>query len=122
MYTRSLGYVTLCLVCAWIAMLFPLPTSLFSGVFGIMGMVFLIRMLIAGLRTPRRAVAVLTTLFGVPACLLLIGGSALSLLFYGPISSAEECRSQALTHEAVASCTQQTQNDITSWISGLSGR
>jgi hypothetical protein len=120
-HRRLLGGLTLSMLASWLLMVSPLPYSLFAGVTGLVGLVLLVLLSVHSFRAGRRGTAVLAVLVGVPATLLIVTGSLLSLLFYGPMAEIEECRATAITEQAAAECDAQAQESMATWLSGMMG-
>ncbi len=111
----------LTMLASWLLLLAPLPFSLAAGVTGLAALVLLILLAVQSFRQGRRVTAVLAVLVGVPATLMIVAGSLLSLLFYGPLAEIEQCRSTAITEQARVLCDAQAQDSTASWISSLLG-
>ena len=116
-----LGILTLALLVAWLLMAAPLPYSLGSGLAGLVALVVLIPLIVQTFRIGRHGMAVFTAVIGIPATLLIMMSSALTLLFYGPMSDLEDCRRTAITERAQAQCAQEMQEAGVEWISDLLG-
>lgn len=115
-YTRSLIGVVLSLIIAWGSTLLPLPWMLISGIAALAAIVFLIIMLVAAWPTERRRPSIITAAIGIPACVALVLSAGFSALFYGPMSSYQDCVSTALTDQARAACDEDLPGSITSWL------
>lgn len=120
-HRRLLGGLMLTMLASWLLLLAPLPFSLAAGVTGLAALVLLILLAVQSFRQGRRATAVLAVLVGVPATLMIVAGSLLSLLFYGPMAEIEQCRSTAITEQARVLCDAQAQDSTATWISSLLG-
>ncbi|WP_193103434.1 hypothetical protein [Brachybacterium sp. FME24] len=120
-HRRVLGGLMLTMLASWLLLLAPLPFSLAAGVTGLAALVLLILLAVQSFRQGRRVTAVLAVLVGVPATLMIVAGSLLSLLFYGPLAEIEQCRSTAITEQARVLCDAQAQDSTASWISSLLG-
>ncbi|MGP9539534.1 hypothetical protein ACT3SP_16130 [Brachybacterium sp. AOP43-C2-M15] len=118
---RLVGSLMLAMLASWLLMLSPLPFSLFSGLTGLAALVLLVPLIVQSIRERRYSMAVIATLLGVPATLLIIAGAALSAAFYGPVSQLEECRATALTEQARIQCDTEAQGSMAEWVSGLFG-
>lgn len=118
---RLLGALTLALLASWLLMTAPLPYSLLSGVAGLVAFILLIPLIITAFREGRRGMAIFSAVVGVPATLLIVLGTVTSLLFYGPTAEREECVRTAITERAQSQCTQDAQESMTDWITGLLG-
>lgn len=118
---RLTGALTVAMLASWLLMLSPLPYSLLSGLTGLVALVLLIVLIVRAFRERRFTMAAFGVLLGVPAMLLIIGGAALSVAFYGPMAELEQCRSTALTEQAQAECDAAAQSSTVDWVSGLLG-
>ena len=118
---RLLGALTIALLASWLLMMAPLPYSLLSGAAGLVALVLLIPLIVSAFRSGRRGMAIFSAAVGVPATLLIVLGTVTSLLFYGPTAEREECVSTAITERAKSQCTQDMQDSMTDWITGLFG-
>ncbi|MFC7456785.1 hypothetical protein ACFQS2_06290 [Brachybacterium sp. GCM10030267] len=120
-HRRLLGGLTLALLASWLLTLAPLPFSLFAGVAGLAALVLLILLVVQSFREGRRGMAIMAAVIGVPATLMIITGSLLSLLFYGPMAEIQECRATAITEQAQSQCDVEAQDSMAEWLSGLLG-
>lgn len=118
---RLVGGLTLALLASWLLMLSPLPYSLFSGLTGLAALVLLILLVVRSIKERRYSMAVIGTVLGVPATLMIIAGATLSLAFYGPMAELEECRSAAITEQARIQCDAEAQGSMADWVGGLFG-
>ena len=118
---RLVGGLTLAMLASWLLMLSTLPLSLFSGLTGLVALVLLIVLIVRSLRERRYSMAVIGVLLGVPATLMIIAGATLSVVFYGPMSELEQCRSAALTEQARVQCDADAQGSMVEWVGGLLG-
>lgn len=118
---RLAGGLTLAMLASWFLMLSPLPYALFSGVTGLVALVLLILLIIRAIREKRYPMAVLGTLLGVPALLLIIANASLSAAFYGPMAELEQCRATAITEQAQVQCRAAAEGSMAEWVSGLLG-
>lgn len=116
-HTRLLGALTVLMLAAWLLLLAPLPWSLGAGLAALAALVVLVPTVISSYRRGRRAMAVIAAVVGVPATLMVVTSALISLLFYGPMSQLQECRDTALTQKAQATCTQEVQDSVASWLS-----
>ena len=106
---------------SWLLTLAPLPYSLLSGLTALVALVLLLVLIVRSVRERRYAMAVLGTLLGVPALLLIVASAALSGVFYGPMAQHEQCRATALTEQARVECDTAVQGSMVEWVSGLFG-
>ena len=120
-HRRLLSGLILTMLASWLLLLAPLPFSLGAGITGLAALVLLILLSVRSFREGRRAMAVLSVLVGVPATLMIVTGSLLSLLFYGPMAEIEECRATAITEQARLLCDAEAQDTMATWVSGLLG-
>lgn len=120
-YRRSLFGLTGALVAAWLLQLAPLPLSLLSGVAGVVAAVFLVMLILHAWKADRRGIAVLGAVIGIPAVLLIVVASVISLVFYEPYSQLQECLDMALTEQARSECQEETQSSIMTWVEDLFG-
>ncbi len=118
---RLSGALTLAILASWLLMLSPLPYSLLSGLTGLVALVLLILLIVRAFRERRVTMAAFGILLGVPAMLLIIGGAALDVAFYGPMAELEQCRSSAITEQARTECTSAAEGSMADWVSGLFG-
>lgn len=118
---RLAGGLTLAMLASWFLMLSPLPFALFSGVTGLVALVLLILLIVRAIREKRYPMAVLGTLLGVPALLLIIANASLSAAFYGPMAELEQCRATAITEQAQVQCRTAAEGSMAQWVSGLLG-
>lgn len=118
---RLVGGLTLAMLASWLLMISPLPYSLLSGITGLVALVLLIPLIVMSIRERRYPMAVIGTLLGVPATLLIIAGAAFSALFYGPTAEHQECLSTAITAQAQVQCDDAVQGSMAEWVSGLFG-
>lgn len=118
---RLLGALVVTMFASWLLLMAPLPFSLAAGITALAALVLLVLVSVQSLREGRWGMAALGVLVGVPATLMIVAGSVISLLFYGPMSEAEECRSTAITEQAQVQCEAEAQNSMAGWISGLLG-
>lgn len=118
---RLAGALTLVMLASWFLMLSPLPYALFSGVTGLVALVLLVLLIIRAIRDRRYSMAVLGTLLGIPAMLLIIANASLSAAFYGPMSELEQCRASAITEQARIQCDAGAKGSMAEWVSGLLG-
>ncbi|MDN5820217.1 MAG: hypothetical protein L0H39_01890 [Brachybacterium sp.] len=118
---RLTGFLTLAMLASWLLMLAPLPYSLLYGLTGLAALVMLVLLIVRAVRERRFAMAAFGTLLGVPAMLLIISVSAVSIAFYGPMSELEQCRSTALTEQARVECDSSAQDSMVALFSGLFG-
>lgn len=115
-FSRTLLFAALCMIVAWGATLLPLPFSLVAGIAGVGALVFLVRLMMIAWPTPARRSASVTAAFGIPASIIVIGLTLLSLVFYGPMFAYQECLDSALTDEAVSSCGNDLPGAILEWL------
>lgn len=120
-HRRLLGALTLMLLASWLLMLAPLPFSLLSGATGLVALVLLIPLIVRSFRAGRRGTAVMAAVIGIPVTALIVLISLVTLLFYGPMSELQECRSTAITERALAQCDAQAQESQVAWLSDLLG-
>ncbi|GAA1489085.1 hypothetical protein [Brachybacterium sacelli] len=118
---RLLGALVVTMFASWLLLMAPLPFSLAAGVTALIALVLLILVSVQSFREGRWGMAVLGVVVGVPATLMIVVGSLLSVLFYGPMSQVEECRSTAITEQAKAQCESEAQDSMAGWLSGLLG-
>ena len=102
-------------------MLLPLPWSLLSGVLALVALVLVVLVVRSNWAMGRRANAAFGLIFGVPASLVLIGVSVVSLLFYGPTLEFQECMASAVTERARTTCEAGVSDSTAAWISRLLG-
>ncbi|CAM3934318.1 hypothetical protein M3A96_09460 [Helcobacillus massiliensis] len=117
-YTRWTTRALLCFAVAWALSLVPLPFSLLSGVVAIAAIVMLVRSIMAGLRTERRARAVIMGALGILASLLLVAMAGLSAIFYQPMHAIQQCQENAITEQARAACKDSAQDEVIDWLRG----
>lgn len=115
------GSLLLAMLASWLLMLSPLPYSLFSGLTGLAALVLLVPLIVRSVRERRYSMAVIATLLGVPATLMIIAGAVISAVFYGPASQLEECQSTAITEKARIQCEADAQGSMSEWVGGLFG-
>lgn len=120
-YRRAVTGLVVSLLGAWLLMMLPLPWSIASGVFGLVGAVYLVVTVVQAWKARRVMTAVISAVVGLPACLLIVLGAVTSALFYQPMHELEECRASALTHEAQTQCQEQAESSMTSWLTSLLG-
>lgn len=120
-HRRLVRALLLTMLVSWLLLLAPLPFSLAAGIGALVALVLLVLLAVQSFRQGRPGMAVISLLIGVPATLMITAGSLLSLLFYGPMSEIEECRSTALTEQARVQCDAEAQDSMASWISDLLG-
>lgn len=120
-HRTMLGLLSVLLLASWLLSMAGLPWSLLAGLTAIGSLVLLIPVVLQSFRQGRRVLALLMALVGVPATLLIIMSTSLSLVFYGPMSDLQECRAAALTERAMTSCNQQMEESMASWLSALLG-
>lgn len=118
---RLLGALTVTLLASWVLMLMPLPYSLLSGAAGLAAFVLLIPLIVSAFRQGRRGMAIFSAVVGVPATLMIVLGTVVSLLFYGPTADREECLRTAITERARTQCMQDAQTSMIDWFSSLTG-
>ncbi|MGO2994020.1 hypothetical protein [Brachybacterium alimentarium] len=118
---RTLTALLLTMLASWLLLLAPLPYSLAAGVTALAAMVLLVLAAVQTFRQGRHVMAVLSLVVGVPATLMIVTGSLLSLLFYGPMLDIQECHASALTEHARSSCTADAQDSMATWVSELLG-
>lgn len=118
---RTLTALLLAMLASWLLLLAPLPYSLGAGITALLALVLLVVNSVQSFRQGRRGTALLAVLIGVPATLMVVGGSVLSLLFYGPMVDIQECRTTALTEQARVMCDVEAQDSMTAWVSDLMG-
>lgn len=109
------------MLASWLLLMAPLPFSLAAGVTALVALVLLMLLSVRSFREGRWGMGVIGVLVGVPATLMIVAGSLLSLVFYGPMAEAEECRSAAITEQAQAQCGTEAQESMAGWVSGLLG-
>ncbi len=120
-HMRRLALLTVLMLLAWILLIAPLPWSLLAGVVAAAALVVLVPVAVSAFRRGRRGSAVLAAVVGVPATLMIITSSLVSVLFYGPMSELEECRDTALTQRAEAQCRQDVEDSVATWLGDLTG-
>lgn len=118
---RLTSALIVAMLASWLLMLSPLPYSLFSGLTGLVALVLLILLIVRAFRERRFTMAAFGVLLGVPAMLLIIGGAALSVAFYGPMAELEQCRASAITEQAQSECEATAQSSTVDWVNGLFG-
>ena len=84
-------------------------------------LVLLIVLIVRSIGERRFAMAMFGTVLGVPAMLMVIFGATLNVLFYGPMSELEDCRSTALTEQARVQCESALPDSMSRWVSDLFG-
>ncbi len=120
-YRRTLGRLSIAMLVAWALLLAPLPYALAAGVVGVVVIVLLVQVMTRGWRAGQRGTAVFTAFVGIPACLVLLGSTLLSGIFYGPLHELQECQHDALTEASLTQCREQGTTAITERISALLG-
>lgn len=120
-YRRALGRLAIAMLVAWALLLAPLPYALAAGAVGLVVIVLLVQVTTRGWRVGQRGAAVFTALVGVPTCLVLLGSTLLSGLFYGPLHELQECQRDALTQASLTQCREQGTTAITERMSALLG-
>lgn len=105
----------------WVLLLLPLPWSLGAGIAGLAAVVLLVRATIAAWRIGQQGSAVLTVLLGAGAVLVLVGSSALSAIFYGPMHELQQCRRDAITVASRDACDDGAEESTLQWFSSLLG-
>lgn len=118
---RLLGALVVTMLASWLLLMAPLPFSLVAGVTALVAMVLLVLLSVQSFRQGRWGMGVIGVLVGVPATLMIVAGSLLSLAFYGPMSQVEECRATAITEQAQTQCETEAQDSMAGWVSDLLG-
>ncbi|PMC76286.1 hypothetical protein [Brachybacterium sp. UMB0905] len=118
---RLLGGMVIAMLSAWLLSLASLPWKLLAGAAALVALVLLVMLVVSALRNGRIGTALFAVLLGIPATLLIIAGTGMGIVFYGPMSEYEQCLDTAITERARAACNDQAQNSIIEWFSGVFG-
>lgn len=103
-----------------IVSLFPLPFSLFAGLFAIAAIVYAIRYMIAGAGTNGRWLA-----FGIAGVLVsgyVVLGSLSTAITWPIQSKFQDCTASALTQRASVDCQADYESDVKSWFEKTTGQ
>lgn len=118
---RLTGWLLVAMLASLLLMSAPLPVAIAAGVTSLVALVLLIVLIVRSIGERRYGMAMIGTLLGVPAMLMVIFGATLNVLFYGPMSELEDCRSTALTEQARVQCESALPDSMAQWVSDLFG-
>ena len=119
--SRLVWVMALSMLASWLLSLAPLPISLVAGLTAVVALVALIPLIVISVTERRFGFALVAVVLGIPATLLVMADSTLSLVFYGPVSELQECLGAALTEQARIQCRADAEGSMASWISSLFG-
>lgn len=105
-----------------LASTYPLPWSMLSVLFALLGLAWAIRYFIAGARTQKPGSWIVLGAVGTLGCLLMLVTAAVNAAMWPVQSEYEKCVASAITEQAALGCVSEREDGLAAWFESTTGQ